>query len=157
MHVIVSFPLPLWISSPRTASSTGRGFPFTVTASLPVGATETTILSDLELAVSVAIPRLFIGRGVLRGVGDSRTPLRVTALANLVNIVLAYGLICGTGNTRFPLLVTGTSIWAATGLAFALIETIGGGLTTIWAAFLVLAPVMAFLMWRRFQRTVAAF
>jgi hypothetical protein len=42
-------------------------------------------------------------------------------------------------------------------LAFVLIETIGGGLLSIWAAFLVLAPVMAFLMWRRFQRTVAEF
>jgi Na+-driven multidrug efflux pump len=67
------------------------------------------------------------------------------------------GALRGTGNTRFPLLITGTSIWAATGLAFVLIESIGGGLVTIWAAFLVLAPVMAFLMWRRFQRTVAEF
>ena len=30
-------------------------------------------------------------------------------------------------------------------------------LVTIWAAFLVLAPVMAYLMWWRFRRTVAEF
>jgi hypothetical protein len=43
------------------------------------------------------------------------------------------------------------------GLAFGLVETIGGGLVSIWAAFLALAPVMAFLMWRRFGRTIAEF
>jgi len=85
--------------------------------------------------------------------------LRVLALTQPFWAVLFVqaGALRGMGNTRFPLLVTGTSIWAATGLAFALIETIGGGLISIWAAFLVLAPVMAFLMWQRFQRTVAEF
>jgi hypothetical protein len=53
--------------------------------------------------------------------------------------------------------VTGTSIWAAVALALVLLETIGGGLVSVWAAFLALAPVMAFLMWRRFRRTVAEF
>jgi MATE family, multidrug efflux pump len=67
------------------------------------------------------------------------------------------GALRGTGNTRFPLLVTGTSIWAAVALALVLLETIGGGLVSVWAAFLALAPVMAWLMWRRFRRTVAEF
>jgi multidrug resistance protein, MATE family len=85
--------------------------------------------------------------------------LRVLALTQPFWAVLFVqaGALRGMGNTRFPLLITGTSIWAATGLAFVLIETIGGGLVTIWAAFLVLAPVMAFLMWRRFRRAVAEF
>jgi Na+-driven multidrug efflux pump len=85
--------------------------------------------------------------------------LRVLALTQPFWAVLFVqaGALRGMGNTRFPLLVTGTSIWAATGLAFVLIETIGGGLVTIWAAFLALAPVMAFFMWQRFQRTVAEF
>jgi MATE family multidrug resistance protein len=83
--------------------------------------------------------------------------LRVLALTQPFWAVLFVqaGALRGTGNTRFPLLVTGSSIWAAVGLAFALIETIGGGLVSIWAAFLALAPLMAFLMWRRFRRTVA--
>jgi MATE family multidrug resistance protein len=82
--------------------------------------------------------------------------LRVLALTQPFWAVLFVqaGALRGTGNTRFPLLVTGVSIWAAVALAFALIETIGGGLVTIWAAFLALAPVMAYMMWRRFQRTV---
>jgi MATE family multidrug resistance protein len=83
--------------------------------------------------------------------------LRVLALTQPFWAVLFVqaGALRGTGNTRFPLMVTGSCIWASVGLAFALIETIGGGLVSIWAAFLALAPVMAFLMWRRFRRTVA--
>jgi putative MATE family efflux protein len=85
--------------------------------------------------------------------------LRVLALTQPFWAVLFVqaGALRGTGNTRFPLLVTGVSMWAAVGLAFGLLETIGGGLVSIWAAFLVLAPVMAFLMWQRFRRTVAEF
>jgi multidrug resistance protein, MATE family len=83
--------------------------------------------------------------------------LRVLALTQPFWAVLFVqaGALRGTGNTRFSLVVTASSIWASVGLAFALIETLGGGLLSIWAAFLVLAPLMAFLMWRRFRRTVA--
>jgi putative MATE family efflux protein len=83
--------------------------------------------------------------------------LRVLALTQPFWAVLFVqaGALRGTGDTRFPLLVSGMSIWAAVGLAYALLETIGGGLVTIWAAFLVVSPVMAYLMWRRFRRTVA--
>jgi hypothetical protein len=35
------------------------------------------------------------------------------------------------------------------------LETIGGGLISIWAAFLAVSPVMSYMMWRRFRRTVA--
>src|SRR4029079_4109340 len=85
--------------------------------------------------------------------------LRVLALTQPFWAVLFVqaGALRGTGNTRFPLLVTGSSIWAAVGLAYVLIETLGGGLVSIWAAFLMLAPLMAFLMRRRFGRTVAEF
>jgi multidrug resistance protein, MATE family len=85
--------------------------------------------------------------------------LRVLALTQPFWAVLFVqaGALRGTGNTRYPLLVTGASIWAAVGLAYALLETVGGGLVSVWAAFLVLSPVMAFLIWRRFRRTVAEF
>src|SRR5215211_159478 len=85
--------------------------------------------------------------------------LRVLALTQPFWAVLFVqaGALRGTGNTRFPLLVTGVSIWAAVGLALALLETVGGGLVSVWGAFLAVAPVMAFLMWRRFRRTVAEF
>jgi putative MATE family efflux protein len=85
--------------------------------------------------------------------------LRVLALTQPFWAVLFVqaGALRGTGNTHFPLLVTSVSIWASVALAFGLLEMVGGGLVSIWAAFLVLAPVMAFLMWRRFRRTIAEF
>jgi putative MATE family efflux protein len=53
---------------------------------------------------------LFIGGGVLRGAGDSRTPMLVTALANLVNVGLAYVLIFG--KLGLPALGAVGSAWA---------------------------------------------
>src|SRR5207237_5913342 len=74
------------------------------------------------MATVVVLVALFIGSGVLRGAGDSRTPLRVTALANLVNVVLAYGLI--DGHFGLPALGPVGSAWAtflARTLALALL------------------------------------
>lgn len=36
-----------------------------------------------------------LGGGVLRGVGDSRTPMLISMLANVINVVAVYGLIFG--------------------------------------------------------------
>ena len=84
--------------------------------------------------------------------------LRIVALAQPFWAVMFVqsGALRGAGNTQFPLMVSGVGIWLAVGLAFALIETIGGGLASVWAAFLIVSPAMALLMWRRFRRTVAA-
>ncbi|ACZ43136.1 MATE efflux family protein [Thermobaculum terrenum ATCC BAA-798] len=49
----------------------------------------------VSLATVVVLIALFIGGGVLRGVGDSRTPMIVTSIANVINVFLAYGLIYG--------------------------------------------------------------
>ncbi len=38
---------------------------------------------------------MLLGGGVLRGIGDSRTPMLITMLANVVNVVFTYGLIFG--------------------------------------------------------------
>lgn len=38
---------------------------------------------------------MLLGGGVLRGIGDSRTPMLITLLANVVNVIFAYGLIFG--------------------------------------------------------------
>ncbi len=50
---------------------------------------------DITMATVVVLVCLFIGSGVLRGIGDSRTPMYVTLLANVINGFLAYGLIYG--------------------------------------------------------------
>src|SRR5262249_20563763 len=77
--------------------------------------------------------------------------LRVVALLQPFWAVLFVqsGALRGSGNTSFPLKVSGTGIWASVGLAWLLVTLIGGGLASVWAAFLVVAPVIATLMWRR--------
>src|SRR6266542_3858164 len=65
---------------------------------------------QVTMATVVVLVALFIGGGVLRGVGDSRTPMRVTALANLLNVALAYGLIYG--HFGLPSLGPVGSAWA---------------------------------------------
>ncbi len=54
---------------------------------------------------------VFAGSAVLRGAGDTRTPLRVALLANVINAVLAYGLIYG--HLGLPNLGAVGSGWAA--------------------------------------------
>src|SRR6185503_17296287 len=76
----------------------------------------------VTMGTVVVLVALFIGGGVLRGAGDSRTPMRVTALANLVNVVLAYALIYG--HFGLPALGPVGSAWAtflARSLALALL------------------------------------
>jgi MATE family multidrug resistance protein len=117
-------------------------------------------MSAIAVLLIILAPQVFALFTSDAAVIEAGVPaLRVLALTQPFWAVLFVqaGALRGTGNTRFPLMVTGTSIWAAVALAFALLETVGGGLVSIWAAFLVLAPVMSFLMWRRFRRTIAEF
>jgi putative MATE family efflux protein len=85
--------------------------------------------------------------------------LRVVALAQPFWAVLFVqsGALRGSGNTSYPLRTSGAGIWLSVGLGWLLITIFGGGLVAVWAAFLIIAPVMALLMWRRFQRTVREF
>ncbi len=53
---------------------------------------------------------MLLSGGVLRGAGDSRTPMLVTALANVINVGLAYALIYG--HLGLPALGAVGSAWA---------------------------------------------
>jgi putative MATE family efflux protein len=64
----------------------------------------------VTIATIVALTTALIGGGVLRGVGDSRTPMLSTLLSNIVNIVLAYALIYG--HFGLPALGAVGSAWA---------------------------------------------
>jgi multidrug resistance protein, MATE family len=64
----------------------------------------------VTMGTVVVLVLLLIGGGVLRGAGDSRTPMVVTAIANVANIALAYGLIYG--NFGMPALGAVGSAWA---------------------------------------------
>jgi len=102
------------------------------------------------------IMRLFSAEPAVIAVGAAG--LRVVALAQpfwAIMFVQSGGLR-GTGNTRFPLLVTGGGIWLSVTVSYVLLRTVGGGLVSIWAGFLVVAPFMAVLHWWRFRRAVRA-
>jgi putative MATE family efflux protein len=117
-------------------------------------------MSAIAVLLIVFAPQLFVLFSRDAAVIGAGVPgLRVLALTQPFWAVLFVqaGALRGTGNSRFPLMVTGASIWASVGLGFGLLETVGGGLVSVWAAFLALAPVMAFLMWRRFRRAAAEF
>ncbi|MEZ4505155.1 MAG: MATE family efflux transporter [Thermomicrobiales bacterium] len=79
---------------------------------------------QITAACSVALLLSYLCGAVLRGAGDSKTPLKAAVLANVVNVVLAYLLIFG--HFGFPELGVGGSAWAAAigravGAAFMLI------------------------------------
>lgn len=76
----------------------------------------------VTMGTVVVLVALIIGGGVLRGAGDSRTPMIVTAIANVVNVALAYGLIYG--HWGLPAMGAVGSAWAtfiARGLALLLL------------------------------------
>src|SRR5215207_7282637 len=78
-----------------------------------VAAAATTYLQIIA-ATSVALFLSFVCGAVLRGAGDSRTPLAAAVMANIVNVAVAYVLIFG--HLGFPALgVAGSAIGAAAG------------------------------------------
>ena len=112
-------------------------------------------LAAVFLAFAPRILQLFTSDPAVITAGASG--LRVVALAQpfWAGLFVQSGALRGTGNTRFPLLVTGSSMWLTVGLAYLLTATVGGGLVSIWGAFLVIAPFAAALHWWRFRIAVA--
>jgi putative MATE family efflux protein len=93
-----------------------------------VAAAATTYL-QVTAATSLALFLSFVCGAVLRGAGDSRTPLAAAVLANLVNVGVAYVLIFG--HFGLPALgVAGSALGAAAGrsvgAAYMLLAMLGG-------------------------------
>ena len=77
---------------------------------VPLGATYMQIVSLSLLFTALT----FVGNAALRGAGDTRTPMKVMAVVNVVNIVVAYTLIDGLG--PFPQLgIAGSALGATIG------------------------------------------
>jgi putative MATE family efflux protein len=114
-------------------------------------------IAALLFVFAPQVLHIFTNDQVVIAAGSSG--LRVVALAQPFWAVLFVqsGALRGLGNTSTPLRITGSGIWLSVGLAWLLVTTLGGGLVTIWVAFLAVAPAMALLMWRRFQHTVRDF
>jgi putative MATE family efflux protein len=85
--------------------------------------------------------------------------LRVMAFSMppLAILFVNAGGLRGAGNTRAPLVIFGGGLWIIVLIAALLVNTLGGGLAMVWVAFVVLTPVMAWLMSRRFRNTVKEF
>ncbi|MCY4116473.1 MAG: MATE family efflux transporter [Caldilineaceae bacterium] len=83
---------------------------------------------QVSMATVVVLIVLLIGGGALRGLGDSQTPMRVTAVANVVNVFLNFGLIFGMAG--LPAL---------------------GAVGSAWGTFysrLLAAALLLYVMWR---------
>lgn len=65
----------------------------------------------VSMVMLPALLLVFVSAAVLRGAGDTRTPLMVSLLANVINGALAYGLIYG--QFGLPQLGAVGSAWAA--------------------------------------------
>jgi multidrug resistance protein, MATE family len=113
------------------------------------------VMAALVFIFAPQVLRLFTSDPAVIAAGTGG--LRVMALTQPFWGVLFVqaGALRGVGNTAFPLKVTGIGIWLSVGLAWLLLASVGGGLSAVWAAFLVVAPAIAWLMWREFRRTVA--
>ncbi|WP_255604257.1 MATE family efflux transporter [Oscillochloris sp. ZM17-4] len=62
------------------------------------------------------------------------------------------GALRGTGDTRTPLVITAAAIWSAVGLGVILMNTSFHSLAGIWAAFLVVGPFETLVYWRAWRR-----
>jgi putative MATE family efflux protein len=85
--------------------------------------------------------------------------LRAVALAMpaLAVMFVQAGGLRGCGDTRTPLLISGVGVWVCIGLGTLALLTLGGGLVTTSLGWVIIAPVMAWLMASRFRRKVRAY
>lgn len=66
---------------------------------------------QITAATSIFLLLTFVGGAIFRGMGDSRTPLYASIVANIVNVVLSYALIFG--HFGMPEMGVAGSAWGA--------------------------------------------
>jgi Na+-driven multidrug efflux pump len=109
-------------------------------------------IGALVLLFAPSIMRLFTSEPDVVRIGASG--LRIVALTQpfwAVGMVQA-GALRGTGDTRFPLIIGAAGMWSAVLLVWLALRFAGGGLGTVWSAFLITSPITATLTWRRFAQ-----
>ena len=112
-------------------------------------------IGALVLIFAEPIMRLFTKEADVIRIGAAG--LRMVALTQpfwAVGMVQS-GALRGTGDTRFPLLIGTAGMWSAVLLVWLALTFVGGGLATVWSAFLITSPVTAALTWRRFRSRIA--
>lgn len=85
--------------------------------------------------------------------------MRVLAISQPVWAIafVQAGGLRGMGNTRAPMILFGGGLWVCAVAAAVAVAVLGGGLATIWMAYVVIAPAIAWLMWHRFRATAKTF
>jgi multidrug resistance protein, MATE family len=81
----------------------------------------------VTMATVATLLLMYMGSGILRGVGDSRTPMLITALANLINIFFSWALIYG--HWGMPALGAVGSAWGT------FISRLIGAALLLWVLF----------------------
>jgi putative MATE family efflux protein len=112
------------------------------------------VIGALIFAFATPIMHLFTDQADVVRIGAGG--LRIVALTQpfwAVGMVQS-GALRGTGDTRYPLIIGAGGMWATVLIVWLILTFLGGGLTSVWAAFLATSPVTAFLTWRRFQQRV---
>src|SRR5262249_7693658 len=69
------------------------------------------LYTQITMGTSLTLIISLVAGALLRGAGDTRTPMLVTLLSNVINAVLAYGLIFG--QFGLPALGVAGSAWGA--------------------------------------------
>ena len=80
--------------------------------------------------------------------------LRMVAVSQpfMALLMVNGGAIRGTGNTKLPLYISAGGWWILVGVSFLLVQVFGRTLAVAWAAFLVVMPLIALMMWLAFKR-----
>jgi len=96
------------------------------------GSAEQAVMNNAFIYLNITLPTYplialtSIAFGVLRGAGDSKTPMKITILMNLLNVMFSYTLIYGLkiGNAYFHITIPGLGIRGAA-LGIAVSRTVG--------------------------------
>lgn len=62
------------------------------------------------------------------------------------------GALRGTGDTNYPLRANALGMWASVALAALLVNGLGWGLAGGWGAYVIISPLVALMLWRRFAQ-----
>ena len=103
------------------------------------------------------IIRMFTGDAGVIDAGAAALRVMAFSMPPLAILFVYAGGLRGVGNTRAPLIIFGGGLWAIVLITALMVNIINGGLVVVWAVFVVLTPVMAWLMWRQFRDVVRDF
>lgn len=125
------------------------------------------ILSALSVGSSVLVAQAIGARNPSRASELARQSLLWSVLLSVpvavggvllagpvVALFVQSGAIRGIGDTRFPLAVNSVGVWLSAALSLVMVESVGGGLVAVWASFLLIASLIAAVLWRYFRRAI---